>query len=93
MGNNQGYSLAGSYSLVVNIAVLMAVVIQITNNSWVPYYYRYMNAKDYKSINNDFNLIWRLTLIAAIGLSLFGSEIAELLAKNDFWGQLQLLPL
>lgn len=93
IGGNQGYALAGTYGLVVNMATLMAIVIQITNNAWVPYYYRYMNDKDYNSISNDFNLIWRVTLVAAIGLSFFGKEIAELLAKKDFLDSMPLLPL
>ena len=93
IGNSQGYSLAGSYSLVVNMATLMIVVITITNSAWVPYYFRYMNAKDYKSINNDFNLIWRLTLVVAISLSFFGKEIAEILANRDFLDMMPLLPL
>lgn len=93
IGSNQGFALAGTYGLVVNMAMLMIIVIQITNNAWVPYYFRYMNDKDYKSINNDFNLIWRLTLVAAIGLSFFGKEIAEILAKKDFLEMMPLLPL
>lgn len=93
IGSNQGYSLAGSYSLVVNIALLMGIVIQITNNAWIPYFFRYMNGKDYKSINNDWRLIWRMTLVAAIGLSFFGSDIAALLAKDDFLGMMHLLPI
>ncbi len=93
IGNDQGYALAGSYSLVVNMATLMMIVVQITNNAWVPYYFRYMNIKDYKSIDNDFNLIWRLTLVAAIGLSFFGKELAEILAKKDFLDMMPVLPL
>lgn len=93
IGNSQGYTLAGSYSLVVNMATLMALVIQITNNAWIPYFFRYMNAKDYKSINNDFNLIWRLTLVAAIGLSFFGKEIGEILAKKEYLDMISILPL
>lgn len=93
IGSSQGYSLAGSYGLVVNIALLMGIVIHITNSAWIPYLFRYMNEKDYKSINNDWCLIWRLTLVAAIGLSFFGSEIAALLAKKDFLEMMQLLPI
>ena len=93
IGSNQGYELAGSYSLVVNMATLMGIVIQITNSAWVPYYFRYMNAKDYKSIDNDFNLIWRLTLVAAIVLSFFGKELAEILARKDFLDMMPTLPL
>lgn len=93
LGNNQGYVLAGSYSFVVNIAMLMAIVIQITNNAWMPYYFRYMNAKNYNGIKKDFNLIWRVTLIVAVGLSFFGKEIAEMLAKKDFLDMVSVLPL
>ena len=93
IGSNQGFALAGTYGLVVNMAMLMIIVIHITNNAWVPYYFRFMNDKDYNSINNDFNLIWRLTLVVAIGLSFYGKEIAEILAKKDFLDMMSLLPL
>ena len=93
IGSNQGFALAGTYGFVVNIATLMMIVIQITNNAWVPYYFRYMNVKDYKSVDNDFNLIWRLSLVAAIGLSFFGKELAEILAKKDFLDMMPILPL
>lgn len=93
IGNNQGFAQAGSYGLVVNMATLMIIVVQITNRAWVPYYFRYMNEKDHGSIRNDFNLIWRITLIAAIGLSFFGKEIADILAKKDFLDMMPLLPL
>ena len=59
MGNGQGFSLTGSYTLTTNIASLMIIVIGVTHNAWNPYYFRYMNSKDYKSIDNDYNIIWR----------------------------------
>lgn len=93
IGNSQGFALAGSYGLVVNIATLMSVVIHITNQAWIPYYFRYMNEKDYKSIDNDFKLIWRLTLIAGVFLSFFGKELAEILARKAFLEMLPVLPI
>lgn len=93
IGNNQGYAMAGTYSFVVNLATLMSVVVYVTNNTWIPFFFRYMNSKDYKSINNDFNLIWRLTLVVAIGLSFWGKEIAEVLAHNDYLEMLPVFPL
>lgn len=93
LGNNQGYALAGTYSLVVNIAMLMVIAITVTNSAWIPFYFRYMNAKDYKSIDKDFDLIWRLTLVVAIALSFWGQEIAVLLARKEFLGMMPLLPL
>lgn len=93
IGNSQGFTMAGSYGFVVNVATLMGLVIHITTNAWVPYFFRYMNDKDYISIRKDLNLIWRLTLIAAIALSFFGKELAMLLAKHDFLDMIGLLPL
>ena len=93
IGSNLGYSMAGSYGFVVNVALLMGIVIQITNNAWTPFLFRYLNDRDYKSINNDWNLIWRSTLVVAIGLSLFGNELAILLAKEDFLELMYLLPI
>lgn len=93
MGSNQGFAMAGSYGFVVNLATLMAIVIQITNNAWIPYYFRYMNVNDKRSIDNDLNLIWRITLIAAIALSFFGKELAIILARKDFLSMLPIFPL
>ena len=93
IANSQSFSLAGSYGFAVNVAALMGIVVQVTNSSWIPYFFRYMNDKDYRSIDNDLNLIWRLTLISAIALSLFGKDLAILLAKKEFLSDIGILPI
>lgn len=94
LGNNQGYNLAGSYTLTTNIATLMMIVVTITHNAWNPYYFRYMNAKDTTSLDSDYNLIWRTTLLIAFGLSAFGYELALALSKGgDYLKTMYVLPL
>lgn len=94
IGQNQGYTLAGSYTLTTNIAALMMVVISVTHSAWNPYYFRYMNAKDTRSLDSDYNLIWRATLLIAFVLSAFGKELALLLSKGgEYLTTIYVLPL
>lgn len=93
IGNDQGYSLAGSYTLTTNIAALMIVVISITHKAWNPYYFQYMKDKDYRSLDNDYNLIWRVTLVSGFLLSSFGYELALILSKGgDYMKTVYVLP-
>ena len=93
IGNNQGFALAGSYTLTTNIAALMLIVIGITHNAWNPYYFQYMTDRDYKSVNNDYNLIWRCTIVGAFFIAAFGYELALILSKgDDYLETLRVLP-
>lgn len=83
IGQDQGFSLAGSYTLTTNIAALMLIVLGVTHSAWNPYYFRYMNEKDTVSIDNDYNLIWRITLTIAFSIAAFGNELAIVLSKGD----------
>lgn len=94
IGNDQGYTLAGSYTLTTNVAALMIVVISITHKAWNPYYFQYMKDKDYKSLNEDYNLIWRVTLVSGFLLSAFGYELALILSKGgDYMKTVYVLPV
>lgn len=94
MGNDQGYDLTGAYTLTTNIALLMMTVIGITHSAWNPYYFRYMNVNDYKSIDSDYSLIWKATLLIAFGLSAFGYEMALLLSKGgEYLSTMYVLPI
>ena len=93
MSSQQGFESAGVYSLANNIASLLSIVILTTNDAWIPYFFRYMNAKDHKSIDHDLNLIWRLTLIAGFFLSLFAWEMGYILAGRDYLEQLYIAPV
>lgn len=93
LGQQQGFESAGLYSFASNIAALMLIVIFVTHSAWNPFYFRYMNDKDYKSIDDDYNLIWRITLVCAIFLSFFGFEIGSILGRPEYVHQLYLIPI
>lgn len=93
MNDYGGFETAGVYSFTANIGALMLIVLSVTDSAWSPYYFRYMTEKDYKSVEKDYNLIWRLSLICGLGLSLFGKEIGIVLGKPEYLGCLYLLPI
>lgn len=93
VGKMGGYEDAGLYSFAANVGGLMLIIIGVTHQAWNPYYFRYMNENDKTSIDNDYNLIWRLSLIAALFLSFFGSGIGKLLGRPQYFSSLYLVPL
>ena len=93
IGQQQGFESAGLYSFATNISAIMMILISMTHSSWNPFYFRYMNAKDYHSIDNDYSIIWKGTLLCGVGLSLFGGEIGALLGRPEYLKQLYLIPI
>lgn len=93
LGQEQGFESAGLYSFASNIALLMMILINVVHSAWNPYYFRYMNESDFKSLDNDYDLIWRITLLSAAGLSLFGYELGALLGHSDYLNGLYLIPI
>lgn len=93
MSTHGGFDAAGLYSFVSNVGALMMILISVGHNAWNPYYLQYMTNKDYKSIDKDYDLIWRATLIGAMGLTMFGNEIALIMARPEFLSGMYLLPI
>lgn len=93
IGNTKSASEAGFYSLALAVASLVSIVIAVTHQAWNPYYFEYMNAKNYKQHDEDQNKIFRITLFIAMGVASFGSEIGLILAKRNFSGSLYLVPI
>ena len=93
IGQEQGFESVGMYSFASNIATLMLVLISVTHSAWNPYYFQYMKNENYKQIDNDYELIWRLTILASVVLSLFSKEIAMILGRPEYLGALQIIPI
>lgn len=92
MSRYDGFSAAGLYSFSANIGMLMLILISVSHQAWNPYYFQYMTNRNYENINKDYDLIWRITLVSATFLSLFGSEIGMILGKRDFFAYLYIIP-
>lgn len=92
IGGTQGLSQAGFYNLALTISSIVNITISVTHQAWNPYYFEYMNSKNYDQLDKDFIRIFKLTIIAAFGVASFGKEIGLLLAKKEFSSSLFLIP-
>lgn len=93
VANYKGFSAAGLYSFASNIGGLMSMFVAVTNQAWIPYYFGYMNEKDYAGHDKDVNRLFRLTLFIGLGLSYFGSDLAILLSAKSFHSSIPLIPV
>ena len=93
VGGSQGLSQAGFYNLALTVSSIVNIAIGVTHQAWNPYYFEYMNSKNYKQLDTDFIRIFKLTIVIAFGVACFGKEIGLLLAKKEFSGALHLIPI
>ena len=93
IGNQLGYMEAGFYSLTLAISSIVSIVIAVTNQAWNPFYFEYMNNKNYDSLDNDILRILKITLVVAFGVGTFGGDLGSLLVKQDFTSYFYLIPL
>ena len=93
IGSETGFANAGLYTIAQTIGSLVVIMITVTHQAWNPYYYEYMNSKNYKQLDNDFVRIFKITVIIAFLIAAFGEEIGFLLAKKDFTQSLYLIPI
>lgn len=90
---DSGFDSAGLYSMAANIAMIMAIFIGLVHQAWNPFYFRYLNNNDYKSLDDDYDIIWRITLLLAVGIAIFGKEIGFVLGGKQYLDSLYVIPV
>lgn len=93
ISNINGFNDAGIYSFASSIAGLMVVFIGVSNQTWTPYYFQYMNECNYEKSDRDSLVLWKLSLVFALFLTAFGNEIGFLLAPQKYFPYLYLVPV
>lgn len=93
ISNDSGFELAGLYSMAANIATIIAIFIGVVHQAWNPYYFKYLNEKDHKSLDTDYDIIWRITMILVVGISVFGRELGYILGGSKYLHSLYILPV
>lgn len=93
IGGTQGMSEAGFYNLALSVSSIVNIVVIVTHQAWNPYYFEYMNSKNYAQLDIDFIKIFKITILVAFGVASFGKELGLLLAKEEFSGALYLIPI
>lgn len=93
IGSSLGMSEAGFYNLALTVSSIVNIAISVTHQAWNPFYFEYMNSKEYDQLDDDFINILKFTIVSAFGVACFGNEIGLLLAKKEFTGALHLIPI
>lgn len=93
IGHDLGPSEAGFYALAISISSLTAILTEVTNQAWFPYYIEYMQAKDYQSHDNDLKRILKISSLFGLVIACFGYEIGSILANKNFTSALYLVPI
>lgn len=92
IGQQDSFNSAGLYSFAHNLSGLMMILIVVVHQAWNPYYFRYMKEGNYKTLDGDYNIIWKVTLIFGAFLSLYCYEIGFVLARPQYLSALYLVP-
>lgn len=93
LGSSISVSTVGYYSLALTISSIVSIITVITHQAWSPYYFEYMNSKEYVRHDQDITRIFRISLVAAMTISIFGKEIGQILASAKFTASLNLIPI
>ena len=88
-----GSDSAGLYSFAYNIGYLSAIFMGAIMNSWTPYYFDYMNKKEYGILKKEAKSIFRFFLIGSYMLILFCYEIGKILGSSQYTESLYLVPI
>lgn len=87
-----GTEEAAIYSVAYQISMMMTIVTTAINNSFVPYTYKEMKAKHYKSIKKNSNMLLVLIGIACIVAMCFGPEIIKIFAAKEYYDAIWVVP-
>lgn len=93
ISNDSGFEVAGLYSMAANIATVIAIFIGVVHQAWNPYYFKYLNEKDHDSLDTDYDIIWRVTMILVVGISIFGRELGFVLGGANYLHSLYIVPV
>lgn len=93
IGKINSASEAGFYSLALTISSIVLIVITVSHQAWNPYYFEYMNNKNYIQHDRDQSKIFRITVFLAVFIAAFGDLIGNVLAKKSFSGSFYLIPI
>lgn len=87
-----GTGAAGVYSVAFSVAMVMNIVSQGINSSFVPWTYQKLKKQKYKDIGNISNFILLLVGAAIIFLVAFAPEIIKIMAPAEYYEAIWIIP-
>lgn len=83
----------GIYALIFTVTNILSVLYNALNNTWVPFFFDHMKAKEYDKIHKRTANYIFLFMILIMGFILVSPEVVKIFANEEFWGGIPLLPL
>lgn len=86
-------SVVGIYSLVYVLSSILNIIWIALNNTWLPFYYNYLNQGDTEKIVAKSKSYLKLYTSLTIGFIMLSPEIAKLCSSKEYWTGIKVLPI
>ncbi|MBI2463469.1 oligosaccharide flippase family protein [Candidatus Peregrinibacteria bacterium] len=88
-----GSDSAGLYAFAAVVGSILTIISSAMFQAWNPDYFAHMDSKNYNQLNSDAYKIFKIIMICALFLILFGQEIGMILASKNFYDALPVIPI
>jgi len=86
-------AITGVYGLSYNVALIVLMIFDSLNTSWVPFYYEYKKKNDTKQLKTRSNNYLFVFTIITIGFLLCIPEVFKIMAPEEYWAGLKIIPI
>lgn len=87
-----GESYVGIYGVAYSLASILSVILIAINGALVPFVYRCLESKEYKSIKKLIDLILAVVTLACTGIMLLAPEAIHILAPESYYEAVYVIP-
>lgn len=87
-----GNSEAALYSVAYTISMMFNIVTTAVNNSFIPYTYKSINDKKYKSLSGNASFLVTCVAVGCIFATAFGPEIIRIFASPEYYDAHRVVP-
>ncbi len=87
-----GSGEAATYSVAYSVSMMMTIITNAINNSFIPYTYKALKNKDYKSIRKNANILLALVGSGCILAMAFAPEIIRVFAAKEYYAAIWVMP-
>lgn len=86
-------SSTGIYSLAITFSGVLVAIYSALNNSWVPFFYKYVGEKDIDRLKKHARNYVELFTVITAGFLLLTMEVYKIFAREDFFGGFTYIPI
>ena len=91
--NMESNSVTGVYSLAYSFGGVLVSIYSALNNSWIPFYYRYIQENEAEKLKTRAGNYIKLYTIICCGFLLMYPEVFKVFASSNYWSGLQIMPI